>query len=328
MIDREFDTIDIDREVEFNDVEINRILHGLIDFKNPYFTDAGIELKPLARVIKFCHYTSDITDEKLLNDAIIYIKNQHLLKNADAEFEKLKQDLDNSYSDIDLIKLKATFYSLDALFEIYIGELNPPNTPPPFPYAKLNGRLVHHNLSSIKKTLRNKSNFELKESIKIILKNKVVELIDLRLESYRDLDYLHSTKIFTDDIEYLETVKKKLIEKTETTSEPSNPVIETKSNINKFDPQNIFFENGYEYFINYKKHIIEPYVDYSYLFQRMLIEGFVHKIQHLQFAEWLFINNHITQNTKDIVLKNSGFRSLNKSFSDQRCNNFNIVFGL
>lgn len=92
----------------------------------------------------------------------------------------------------------------------------------------------------------------------------------------------------------------------------------------------IFIETtSNEKFNNYLKlHIIEPYVDYSYLFQRMLKENIIVKIKHLDFVNWLFNNKHITENIKDLILKNNGFRSLKKSYSIQRENNFNNIFNL
>lgn len=84
-----------------------------------------------------------------------------------------------------------------------------------------------------------------------------------------------------------------------------------------------------EKFNNYLKlHIVEPYVDYSYLFQRMLKENIIVKIKHLDFVNWLFDNQYITENIKDLILKNNSFRSLSKSYSTQRENNFNNVFNL
>jgi hypothetical protein len=91
---------------------------------------------------------------------------------------------------------------------------------------------------------------------------------------------------------------------------------------------NLFLKsNSFNNFNQYiKLHIIEPYVDYSYLFQRMLNEKIIDKIRHIDFIEWLFINEYITEKTKDEFIKKEGFRSLKKSYSLSRENNFNNVF--
>lgn len=92
----------------------------------------------------------------------------------------------------------------------------------------------------------------------------------------------------------------------------------------------IFIETtSIEKFKNYLKlHIVDPYADHSYLFQRMLKEKIILKIRHIDFANWLFENNYIGENVKDIIFQNEGFRSLNKSSSAQRENNFNNVFNI
>lgn len=92
----------------------------------------------------------------------------------------------------------------------------------------------------------------------------------------------------------------------------------------------IFFnEASFESFNNYLKlHIVEPYVDFSYLFQRLLKGNMIVKTTHLDFVNWLFTNKYISEKIKDLILENNGFRSLSKSCSTQRENNFNKVFNL
>lgn len=93
----------------------------------------------------------------------------------------------------------------------------------------------------------------------------------------------------------------------------------------------IFFEqrNYYRYFIIYiEKFIIEPYIDFSYLFQRMLYEGFIKKITHKQFIDWLEENKLISESVINKLRDEGQFRSLKKSYSTQRENNFNTVFQL
>ncbi len=84
-----------------------------------------------------------------------------------------------------------------------------------------------------------------------------------------------------------------------------------------------------EKFENYiKLHIVEPYVDYSYLYQRMLKENIISNTKHKDFANWLYDNKHINERVKDSIIEQNGFRSLNKSSSIQRENNFNNIFNI
>jgi hypothetical protein len=95
--------------------------------------------------------------------------------------------------------------------------------------------------------------------------------------------------------------------------------------LNSFFIENTSFEKFNQYL---ELHIVEPYVDYSYLFQRMLKEKIIVRTKHLDFTNWLFTNRYITENIKDLFIEKGSFRSLSKSYSTQRENNFNNVFNL
>jgi len=85
----------------------------------------------------------------------------------------------------------------------------------------------------------------------------------------------------------------------------------------------------YNYFLDYKNnYIIEPFVDYSYLFQRMLKEELISRITHIQFMEWLKENEFITPDEYSNLSVQGQFRSFSKSESKPRKNNFNITFKL
>ena len=103
-----------------------------------------------------------------------------------------------------------------------------------------------------------------------------------------------------------------------------------KSNVENLEDIRPFRKK--EHFENFKTyiqyHIIEPYVDLSYLFQRLKHEGFIEDIKHLKFAEWLLNKGFITlKDYEEIVLK-PGFRTFDKSSATHRENNFNIVFDI
>ncbi len=85
-----------------------------------------------------------------------------------------------------------------------------------------------------------------------------------------------------------------------------------------------------EYFQNFKTYInlyiIDPYIDHSYLFQRLKKENFIEKIEHLEFSKWLMNKRFISEKIyKEISIKN-GFYSLDKSKSGARVNNFKNIF--
>ncbi len=91
------------------------------------------------------------------------------------------------------------------------------------------------------------------------------------------------------------------------------------------------FNDGkyFKYFEQYVgKHIIETFVDFSYLFQKMLNEGFIKRISHKEFYNWLYKYKYIDEITYNEIDSKGQFRSLSKSESKQRKNNFNITFEL
>ncbi|WP_123905620.1 hypothetical protein [Chryseobacterium sp. ERMR1:04] len=99
---------------------------------------------------------------------------------------------------------------------------------------------------------------------------------------------------------------------------------------NNIDWKDIFKEKStYKQFVKYSKnHIVNGFVDYSYLFQKMKQLEFVFNHKHFKYIDWLNENNFITERDYEEFLKNAGFRSLSKSYSEQRENNFSNIFNL
>ena len=101
------------------------------------------------------------------------------------------------------------------------------------------------------------------------------------------------------------------------------------NNIDDFNPHPDVFEdvtyfNCFRQYVG--KHIIEFYVDYSYLYQRMKLEGFIRKISHKDFNNWLYKNDYISEIIYNKIDVKGFFRSLSKSYSTARENNFNNIF--
>ncbi len=85
----------------------------------------------------------------------------------------------------------------------------------------------------------------------------------------------------------------------------------------------------YECFMEYtKKHIVDPYSDYSYLYQRLLETKKIHLIKHKPFISWLCNEGFISERLKESFLDKTGLESLRNSRSAQRENNFNNIFNI
>ena len=84
----------------------------------------------------------------------------------------------------------------------------------------------------------------------------------------------------------------------------------------------------YNKFIEYtRKHILEAYTDYSYLKKRLEKENLIYNIKDKGFMEVLFKDiKLINEKNYNHFLDENKLKSLSKSYSDQRQNNFNIIF--
>ena len=87
--------------------------------------------------------------------------------------------------------------------------------------------------------------------------------------------------------------------------------------------------NTYSKFIEYtSKHIIDYYLDYSYLKKRLEHDKLIHYIKDNEFMRILYEEMKLIsqKNYEDYFVKNK-LSSLNKSSSTNRENNFNNIFG-
>ena len=71
-----------------------------------------------------------------------------------------------------------------------------------------------------------------------------------------------------------------------------------------------------------EQHVVDEYVDFSYIFQELKEQGLIFSMKHLDFAKWLKENNYINEKIFNKIDEEKGFRSLAKSRSDKRLNAF------
>ena len=107
-----------------------------------------------------------------------------------------------------------------------------------------------------------------------------------------------------------------------------------KNEIEKYLSDNpyplMFISKGvYDSFLEYKKHIIDFYIDYSYLKKRLEKEKLIHNHKDNYFMEFLFKDlKLISKKNLDKYYSDydGKLRCLSKCKSENRLNNFNIVF--
>ncbi|MGC6429853.1 MAG: hypothetical protein ACON5F_02310 [Jejuia sp.] len=73
-------------------------------------------------------------------------------------------------------------------------------------------------------------------------------------------------------------------------------------------------------------HIIDHYLDYSFLFHKMLNEKRLFKIKHFNFMQWLQRNGFITEKVLDLFISKKSF--YNGCNSAQRVNNYELIVKL
>lgn len=96
------------------------------------------------------------------------------------------------------------------------------------------------------------------------------------------------------------------------------------------NPYPKIFKSGtvYNKFLAYtKKHIIDSYLDYSYLKKRLEHDGLIHRTKDNDFMRILFEDmNLINEKEYDRYLQKNKLTSLGKSQSENRVNNYNNIF--
>jgi hypothetical protein len=103
------------------------------------------------------------------------------------------------------------------------------------------------------------------------------------------------------------------------------PEIKSNPILNKNPYSNIFKDdNSYFIFNEYiSKYIVTPYKDLSFLFQKLKIEKRLLSITHLEFAKFLNDKDFISIKDYEVINNKGGFE--NKSSSDIRLNNYNLI---
>jgi hypothetical protein len=61
-----------------------------------------------------------------------------------------------------------------------------------------------------------------------------------------------------------------------------------------------------------KRHVLDKFIDFSFIFQQMKFNGYISDIKHLKFMKWLHENNYLTNNEYSFFIEQSTFRTLKK----------------
>ncbi len=96
------------------------------------------------------------------------------------------------------------------------------------------------------------------------------------------------------------------------------------NDINKSNFPEIFkSEKAEKLFFEYVgSYILDAYTDYSYIYQQMKNDKLIERLTHFEFADWLLSKELISENDHSKIKDSRGFKSLRKSSSDARLNNY------
>lgn len=224
---------------------------------------------------------------------------------------------------------------LRAYFNQYTFEYNN------FDYSKTENEVIEYLrilYSNIDKQLNNALEYlQTNGNISILEKNKILayskELNKLKFECEQKLISLNSKPLdyellFFDNMDLVEPQKKKVLEDANKIQLEFNSFIkieaqETKKNSKLKYPD--FFKNleGFLIFSEFiENDIADPLTDFSFIFQNLKHDKYIHDIKQKTFYNWLFESNYIKENELNKILINNGFKPKSKCFSEKRFNKY------
>lgn len=290
-----------------NGVTYNLIIKKLID-------DTPIEKKKLyiSEAIK------SINETDLLKDIIFQLAEKNLVDFNNEVVLKFRKDLaECNYTEDINTRLRAEFLSVSLDYDVRANYFqNLTQQEKPILNFKIKRERLFHNYDEIFEFLKRESVIFQEKEIKKLPINEQEEAYKKIITETTLFHYQNNSKEFKNELKLFKNLKGNLPSEQK---ESSKKIRELEHPFIVLNAKKLFDE----YVSNY---ILDPYIDYSYLFQRLLHQKFIIRLTHLQFMDWLTEKEYITDRVKNVFLEKEGFRSLNKSTSSSRENNFNIVF--
>lgn len=205
----ELEKIDIDnREFNYSTDGIFNVLKNYIDYEEKIYNDDGDEVNLNHRLLVVCSIMGYVKDEKLLNHTLDVLRKFDLIN----EIENTGIDL-SSYSENDITKIKAIYYSLTSLYNLNIKTLKFLNSKNPILLEiKLRNRIIEHNLQDVLKSLRKNNVLQFEDDVSSLAINLQKRAVDKWVRSALKVGYLNDTKIFKEEIKYLKGISNHLRE--------------------------------------------------------------------------------------------------------------------
>lgn len=247
-----------------------------------------------------------ITDADLLKNTIQLLSKTDFLKIDNRAIAALKNNLLNgNYTDLEKTKIESYIYSILLEFILLKKLFNKIYLMHDRKFidfeCNIDTTIISHNIDKIRE---NCYKMLLKHKSKNSNKNQLDKLINSMIE----MDYFDENNNHEHDIKYLQHKLDQLTNQELSTS---------KVCIEEQNPYPLIFTgNDNKTFVLFdsfcKQHILDKYIDFSFLFQQMKFNGYIRDIKHLNFMKWLYQNNYLTQNEYSVFIIERSFRSLKK----------------
>lgn len=244
-----------------------------------------------------------------LNDNYICISNIHTNENL----RKLHHIFSNRYS----------IYTVNQIQEIFENEVK-------IGYNKLKISELPKNYN-YKLFIKEIALFEALNEISRLLSNysRLFEMM-YKLNDFDDFEIRTQGNLSVEDFPVYKRLKLKLYPEE---NEINIGLHLALNSIENFEDKTNFYpllfinSKVYDCFMQYQKHIIDFYSDYSYLKKRLEKEKLIHNQKDNDFIKIIYEDMKlISEKNYNEYYINNKLKSLEKSYSVQRENNFNIVF--
>lgn len=291
---------------DYTEQEVFDSIQHLIKKENTTYT-------AFQKRLLFADLIKRITTERLLTPTLEIAEDFNFIQDLN-DLNKLVATIpfDQDYSREELTQLKAIAFSEIILINLFLQQFGRPEDMPELQVSYTN-KAVETNSKELLEHLKRSAYLEIAENTKKTgkaAKNKFKAIIS----SMASIDYANQSDFFKHDKEYLKDIKNNLPEENTIAHHPAQ---------DKTSPP--FFKHlaSFKLFEDYAaSFIIEPYVDYSFIFQQLKEEKLIHPISHQEFMLWLKTAGHTTAKENDLLLEKGHFRSLSKSTNQARLNNY------
>ncbi|MFD0977841.1 hypothetical protein [Salinimicrobium gaetbulicola] len=263
-------------------------------------------------------FVKHISSQKLLDPTLDLLEDFELIsQRTEVQLQIDAAGTSKNYSSEDLWKLTAISFSEVMIYSSLLKDSGQPEGIPQLSMAFLDRAVSSNTDEVVDFVKRSQYNAFIERNENLSLRQREEDLKAV-ISSMAKIDYENGTRFFQEEKEYLSYVKENLpAEVKEQEDIFSNPFPE------------VFKGSDNRAFLLFKEyleqHVIAPYVDISFLFQQLRRDGLLYRIKHSDFTLWLKENHFISNKVFEILLAHGHFRSLSKSSSEHRVNNYRLI---